>query len=112
MTESIIELSAEQVQGFELFPMKLVSMEKFMFWDESDDYGKVFRIGLEFDGTIDENRLIAAFRIAIVRHALLCASIDDSPRELRWQLAESIRFQYHRTGNFSDFSLFEPNRDH
>ncbi len=79
-----------------------------MFWDESDAYAKVFRVGLEFDGTIDENRLIAAFRIAIVRHALLCASIDDSPGELRWRLAESIRFQYHLTGNFQTSPFSNP----
>jgi len=105
---SHLALRAAEVLGYELFPMPLIAMEKFMFWDESADYPKVFRVGLVFAGEIDDARLEMAFRIAIQRQPLLCASIDDSGNTLQWFIANQVAIPFHRTGDFERSPFIEP----
>ncbi|HEX3657638.1 MAG TPA: hypothetical protein VHV55_17745 [Pirellulales bacterium] len=67
-----------------IFPLPLAPLETLMLVDDRPAYPMTFFGELQFSGIISQPGLEAALEVAVGRHPLLAASIDESVRTPRW----------------------------
>ena len=75
---------AEQDRNEALFPLPLTSMEKFHWFDSSDEFVNQIFGRFRFEGLIDPQTADHAAKQTIARHPLLNATITDGRNGLAW----------------------------
>lgn len=83
-----IAIPHNEVHGREHFPLPLVPMEQFMFWDDTVDYPKRFRVILDLRGDLKLEFLQAAILRAAVRHPMTVARLNDATKPPQWLIPE------------------------
>ena len=86
--ETVFHIERQDIEGQELFPLKMAALEKFMLWDDTERYPKRFRVAMQFQGSLNHDALNKAFQLALPRHPLLMAEPDRRDRPAFWQLPE------------------------
>jgi hypothetical protein len=83
-----IAIPHDEIHGREHFPLPLVPMEQFMFWDDTVDYPKRFRVILDLRGDLKLEFLQAAILRAAVRHPMTVARLNDATKPPQWLIPE------------------------
>ena len=76
-----------------LFPLPLVSFERYMLADDRPSYAMTFFIRVELEGDVDRQAMDAAFNDALGRHPLLTARVTRRGLRLCWGQWDGARPQ-------------------
>jgi NRPS condensation-like uncharacterized protein len=82
-----VAIDRSAIEGLDQFPLTLTAIERFFIWDHSAAYPKRFHIVVEFNGMIDDDKLITALAKAACRHPMLLAEVERYDR--RWFIPQN-----------------------